>query len=163
MKARLISFWKDRSWREQRLILLLALILAAAAFLFLLWLPANRHAHELEKQLVQLRTDRAQLQSMVRELASANQSNSSSVPPAQDLGNSLKQSLIQAGISPRRLEPGANGQWQLEVAEVPFSILADWLSHVRSDWKVTLVAGTFDRTGTPGNVRAKLTLQGEGH
>jgi general secretion pathway protein M len=159
MKAQLASFWKDRSLREQRLITLLALVLAVVV----LWLPASRNVAQLESQLISLRSDRAQMQSMVRELEGSNRANNSTVPAAADLAGSLKQSLSQAGITPRRLEPGAAGQWQLEVADVPFSTLADWLSRVRSDWKVTLLDGTFDRTATPGNVRAKLTLQGEGH
>jgi type II secretory pathway component PulM len=163
MKARLTSFWKDRSLREQRLIMVLALVLAVVVFVFLLWLPASRNVAQLESQLISLRSDRAQMQSMVRELEGSNRSGNSTVPAAADLADSLKQSLSQAGITPRRLELGAAGQWQLEVADVPFSTLADWLSRVRSDWKVTLLDGTFDRTATPGNVRAKLTLQGEGH
>jgi type II secretory pathway component PulM len=162
MKTRLASFWKDRSLREQRLIMVLALVLAVVVFVFLLWLPASRNVAQLESQLISLRSDRAQMQSMVRELEGSNRANNSAVAAA-DLAGNLKQSLSQAGITPRRLEPGAAGQWQLEVADVPFSTLADWLSKVRSDWKVTLLDGTFDRTATAGNVRAKLTLQGEGH
>lgn len=163
MKSALMAFWADRNPREQKLLQLLALLLLLGAGFLLLWLPAKDHGAALEKELTSLRAQRAQMQSMVHELDSANSITTKAMPPSADLGSSLKQSLAESGLSARRLEAADAGKWQVEVADAPFSSLADWLSRIRSQWKVTLVEGSFDRNATPGNVHARLVLQGEGH
>jgi type II secretory pathway component PulM len=162
-KSLLLTFWQERNLREQKLLGLLALMASVALFCSLLWWPAATQVPVLEQQLTSLRAQHAQMQSMLRELQGSQQAAATAVPAGAQLGEALGRSLADAGLSAKRIEAATQSQWRVEISDAPFSALADWQSRIRSEWKVTLVEGSFDRNPTPGNVRARLLLQGEGH
>ncbi|MFN5354157.1 MAG: type II secretion system protein GspM [Burkholderiaceae bacterium] len=130
------KFWRERTPREQGLLLTTAATLVLGVIYFALINPALDGRHYWQQLLPQLRVDRAQMQSLAKQLGSAPTA-SQAVSPKTDRAT-LERSLTDAGIKPASLEV-SDELVRLRWADVSFSELTNWLVRMQREqaWSVT--------------------------
>lgn len=147
----MISAFKALTTREQVMIFLAAVILAAALIWQVLWSPiqAGRAAQASEI---------ARLDALIHVAAQArpgpDESALSMTPPSQR----ITQSAAAAGLTLTRLEP--EGQmFRVTLSELPFDAAMAWISALHTDHGLKAVEVDMARRTAPGAVTMTLALE----
>ncbi len=129
------KFWSERTAREQGLVLTAVATLVLGVIYFALINPALDGRHYWQQLLPQLRADRAQMQSLAKQLGNASPP-PKAVSPKADRAT-LERSLADAGIKPASLEV-SDEVVRLRWADVSFSALTNWLVRMQREqaWSV---------------------------
>lgn len=153
------DFWEGRSPREQGLLGFLFLLLLAVALYGLLWQPAANQVQRLEAALPTLRLDLARMQGMAAELSRRRAPQAAAAAVSIPLQDRLRQSLDAAGLAQAGLETGEGGRVRVNLREIPFSTMADWVSALRQNAQATVFAAQIERANGIGKVNARLEIQ----
>lgn len=147
--------------RERRLVFWGGL---GAAFLVLvfgiLWplhsavASARQHVTQKSTDLAWMRAHALEVRASAAKVAGANESLVVVIDRTAHelgLGDAIK------GTTPA----GANGT-RVELANVPFDLMAGWLARLQEQYGVTVLSASVDRSGGPGLVNASLELTRSG-
>ena len=130
------KFWRERTAREQGLLLTAIATLVLGVIYYALINPALEGRLYWQQLLPQLRADRSQMQSLAKQLGNAPQP-PKAVSPKADRAT-LERSLADAGIKPASLEV-SDELVRLRWADVSFRELTTWLVRMQREqaWSVT--------------------------
>lgn len=156
---KLLQFWNERNARE-RMILGAggAVLLLALAYLLLLE-PARAGIARLERGLPALRTQVAQLDSLLAEVKTLKARPQAATVSPTEARSALEKSLSAAGLKAARIVPLADGDLQLTFADVPYAGWAVWLAGAERELGARAISVTANSNGTPGRVDVELALR----
>ncbi|HZM48080.1 MAG TPA: type II secretion system protein M [Burkholderiales bacterium] len=157
MRARLRSFWESRSPRERAVAAVLAVVVGAVLYSWLL-LSADRARSRLDTAVTALRAQAARLEQHAAEYERLR-----ARPPATvsttDLRALVEAQAGAAGLSRAlaRIDAPDAGQVQVVLGAVAFTDWLDWVAALRSQ-QVRLAACRIEALSTPGMVSVTATL-----
>ena len=150
------KFWRERTPREQGLLLTTAATLVLGVIYFALINPALDGRHYWQQLLPQLRVDRAQMQSLAKQLGSAPTA-SQAVTPKTDRAT-LERSLADAGIKPASLEV-SDELVRLRWADVSFNALTNWLVRIQREQACSVAEASVNAKESVDRVDATVALR----
>jgi general secretion pathway protein M len=134
-RLRKSKFWRERTAREQQLLAAATGVLVVAVVFLALIEPAIDGRHHWQHALPQLRAERAQMQSLAKQL------HSDAAPAAAEARAidraSLERSLADTGLKAASVEV-SNGLIRARWSDVSFSTLNKWLQRMQHEqgWSV---------------------------
>lgn len=150
------KFWRERTAREQGLLLSTTAMLALAVIYFALINPALDGRRYWQQVLPQLRADRAQMQSLAKQLGNAPPS-PIAVSPKADRAT-LERSLADAGIKPASLEV-SDELVRLRWTDVSFSALTNWLLRMQREQAWSVAEASVNAKESVDRVDATVALR----
>jgi len=148
--------------RDRRALQGLTVAIVLALLYVLIWLPisdfrdnAMAEAERAEDRLAWIQSREAQL----RQIAAAGDSSRGADLGGGDFLTTVTNSAQNAGLSLQRFEPSGSSSMRIWLEGVAFDELIQWLSHLRSEYGVAVDQAGLERTGDPGRVNARLTLE----
>jgi len=152
------QFWSEREPRE-RVVLTAGVLLAAAALLYVLIVPAFSGIAQLRRSLPTARDQSEQLQALLDEVRALKARPAVANAAGSDAPSAIEQSLAAAGLKAARIVPLANGALQLTFANVSYAAWSVWLARSERELGMHAVGVTVKATATPGNADVDLTLR----
>jgi general secretion pathway protein M len=149
------KFWRERTAREQGLLLAATATLVLGVIYFALINPALEGRHYWQQLLPQLRADRAQMQSLAKQLGSAPPPPKAVTPKADRV--TLERSLADAGIKPASLEV-SDELVRLRWADVSFSELTNWLVRMQREQAWSVADASVNAKESVDRVDATVSL-----
>lgn len=146
--------------REQLLLGAAAVTLALALFFLIVWEP-------LQNSVERLRTDVADMQGLVTELAQARSlvlSGRNGIGVIEGQGRSLLSIVDQSGkenglaSAVTRMQPEGDATVRVWLEQADFAALVRWLDKLEGSYGVSVTEAAIDRESQPGMVRARLGL-----
>jgi general secretion pathway protein M len=150
------KFWRERTPREQGLLLTTAATLVLGVIYFALINPALDGRHYWQQLLPQLRVDRAQMQSLAKQVGNAPTA-SQAVSPKTDRAT-LERSLADAGIKPASLEV-SDELVRLRWADVSFNALTNWLVRIQREQAYSVAEASVNAKESVDRVDATVALR----
>lgn len=149
----------EQSQRDQRLLLVLAVFLAAVLFWLLIWLPIQdrlaiaevRHARALTDQRWILEHRETLQQLAGRQTGAGNRS-------GQALLSTVATSARSVGITLNRFQPEGSDALAVSLEDVAFGELVVWLEQLQRQEGIRVRSATLDAQNAPGRVRARILL-----
>jgi general secretion pathway protein M len=148
--------WRERTAREQGLLLTTTATLVLGVIYFALINPALEGRHYWQQLLPQLRADRAQMQSLAKQLGSAPPPPKAVTPKADRV--TLERSLADAGIKPASLEV-SDELVRLHWADVSFSALTNWLVRMQREHAWSVAEASVNAKESVDRVDATVSLR----
>lgn len=145
--------FKALSEREQRLVLIATLVLAALLFYLLVWSPLNQSIARNSAAVA----DQQELLSWVQKNANRVQQLKGSTSQGAKFNGSLPQAVNQSAsrlnISIARMQPQGD-ELQVWVDEAPFNQVVAWL-HNLEQMGITILDADFAETARTGQIRIR--------
>ncbi|GGO71704.1 type II secretion system protein GspM [Bowmanella pacifica] len=145
--------FKALSEREQRLVLIATLVLAALLFYLLVWSPLNQSIARNSATVA----DQQELLSWVQKNANRVQQLKGSTSQGAKFNGSLPQAVNQSAsrlnISIARMQPQGD-ELQVWVDEAPFNQVIAWL-HSLEQMGISILDADFAETARPGQIRIR--------
>ena len=152
------QFWSEREPRE-RVVLAAGVLLATAALLYVLIVPAFSGIAQLRRSLPTARDQSEQLQALLDEVRVLKARPAVANAAGSDTPSAIEQSLAAAGLKAARTVPLANGALQLIFTNVSYAAWSVWLARTERELGMHAVGVTVKATATPGNADVDLTLR----
>lgn len=153
------DFWNQRAPRE-RLALGAAVTVIVAAVVYLLLIePAATGILRLERSLPAARTQAAQLDQLLAEVASLKARPQVAVLPPAEARAALEKSLEAAGLKAGRIAALADGDLQMTFANVPYAAWSTWLAGAERQLGARAHVVTARATATPGAADIEMVLR----
>ena len=156
---KLKASWRQRSAREQRVLLLAAGVLIALVGYAAVWSPWQAARARLAADNARLAADLAWLRGLAPQVDMLRATQGNAQTADGPLPVRLDASLRGAGLGEhlQRLEPAADGSVRLWLTQVPFDALVGWLDTLAQQG---VAARTLGVTGgaSGGHVDARLVL-----
>ena len=149
-------FWRERTAREQQLLVAAVGVLTIAVVFLALIEPAIDGRHHWQQALPQLRAERAQMQSLAKQLNS-DPAPATAEPRAVDRA-SLERSLADAGLKAASLEV-SNGLIRARWSDVSFSTLNNWLQRMQREQGWSVVEASVSARERVDRVDATISLK----
>jgi general secretion pathway protein M len=154
------QWYRDQSPRDQRVLQLLALFLAAVMLWLLVWVPVRdalavaraRHADALDDY-------RWILAHREEALAVASARPGAGNRTGQALLSEVASSARRNSLTLNRFQPEGQDALAVSLDDVEFGALVLWLERLRVDLGVTVRQASVDARDQPGRVRARIVLQ----
>ena len=153
------AFWDVRQPRERVWIAAAATVLALAVLYLGLIDPAVSAISRLQRSLPNLRTQSAELQSLLAEARSLKSHPAVASSDVQQMQPALEKSLAGAGLKAARIVPLANGALQLTFTDVPYSAWSVWLARAEHELGMHAINVTARASAAPGNADIDLALR----
>ena len=150
------KFWVERTAREQGLLLTAIATLVLGVIYFALINPALDGRQYWQQLLPQLRADRAQMQSLAKQLGNASPP-PKAVSPKADRAR-LERSLADAGIKPATLEV-SDELVRLRWADVSFNALTNWLVRMQREQAWSVAEASVNAKESVDRVDATVALR----
>jgi general secretion pathway protein M len=150
------KFWRERTAREQGLLLTTTATLVLGVIYFALINPALEGRHYWQQLLPQLRADRAQMQSLAKQLGNAPPPPKAVTPKADRA--TLERSLADAGIKPASLEV-SDELVRLRWADVSFNALTNWLVRMHREQAWSVAEASVNAKESVDRVDATVSLR----
>jgi len=155
-RERANALWLARTEQERRFLAVGGAVVLLAVLYLLLVDPAVEGRAMLRRQLPQLRQQAAELQAMAQEAATLARAPATQIPPLTR--EAVDTSLNSRGLKPQSL--AMTGDYiKLQLNNVPFAGLANWLDEQRRANRVLVQDATVTALPTAGQVDASLTLR----
>lgn len=157
MKAQLRRLWESRSPRERIVAAVMAVIVGAALYLWLVQ-SADRARAQLRVSVTKLREEAIRIEQQAAEFERLR-----ALPPAPasttDLRTLIQAQAASAGLDRAlvRIDAQDNDQVQVSFGAVAFSDWLSWISSLQSQ-RVRLDACRIEALSTPGMASVKATL-----
>ena len=157
MTARLMAWFRALNAREQRIVLLGAVVVLVALVVVIL-MPLRRSVAAAQLRVQQKRDDLLWLHSMAPQLAGLR---TSSAPSTHDSLIALTaRTAAQAGLSKSLVGSQASGDGlNVRFEQISFDSLIAWVSQLRQNYGVRVDTATIDTANAPGTVNASLLLR----
>ncbi len=153
------DFWNQRAPRERLALGLAATVIAAAAVYLLLIEPAATGIPRLERSLPAARTQAAQLDQLLAEVANLKARPQVAVLPPAEARAALEKSLEAAGLKAARIASLADGDLQLTFANVPYAAWSTWLADTERQLGAKAHVVTARATATAGAADIEMVLR----
>jgi general secretion pathway protein M len=150
------KFWRERTAREQGLLLTATATLVLGVIYFALINPALEGRHYWQQLLPQLRADRAQMHSLAKQLGNAPPPPTAVTPKADRA--TLERSLADAGIKPASLEV-SDELVRLRWADISFNALTNWLVRIQREQACSVAEASVDAKESVDRVDATVALR----
>lgn len=163
MKALLIQFWRARAPRER-------LVLGGGAALLVLalgyaygWLPMQRDAAQMRKELPQLRVQARQLQQDAAEVAQL-RAQPVVARTVDSLASIVEQRAVAGGLRERIESIAALDTRHVRVVlpQVAFDTWVAWLGELQANDGIRVESARIEASGTAGVVKVEAVLAGAG-
>lgn len=156
------NWWASRTPREQSILVLAALSIAAALVYWLVWQPSAHGIGQLQAELPELRKQHAELQAMAFEAQGlrAQASQTVAVPAAERLA-AVKRSLQRAGLAAAEVAAQGETRVRVRVADVDYAVWAAWLAAAEGELGARTArasVGALEKPDASGRVRVELEL-----
>ena len=149
------QFWQARTEQERKFLSVGGAVVGLALAYAVLVAPAMEGRVKLRKELPQLRQQEAELQALALQ-AAALKGQHTVAPPAMTR-DSLTASLAARSLTAQSV--AITGEYaRLQLNNVSFPGLMDWLATQRRDGRITVEEAVFNGLATAGQVDASLTL-----
>lgn len=160
MMDALRQFWAERAPRERSVLALGAALLLLVVVYLVLVEPAWTGIARLERSLPQMRTNAAELESLLSEVRSLRTRAGVASVSAGEARGAIDTSLARSGVKAARVIPLSDGDMQMTFSDVPFAHWAPWLAGIERELGARATAVTVTgRDATPGNVDVELALR----
>lgn len=153
------AYYETSTPREQQVLKILAVFLAAVAALLLVIQPLHRFHSEAQADYLAQRETVAWME--------ANRGNVAKAPapatarqPDQSLLTLANQSARRFGLSFRRSEPNGENGLNLWLERVPFNRVVQWLGALEREYGVIAADIAASRGDEPGMVDVRIVLEG---
>jgi general secretion pathway protein M len=153
------DFWNQRAPRERLALGLAATVIVATVVYLLLIEPAATGIPRLERGLPTARTQAAQLDQLLAEVASLKARPQVAVLSPAEARTALEKSLEAAGLKASRIAPLADGDLQLTFAGVPYAAWSTWLAGAERQLGAKAHVVTARSTATPGAADIEMVLR----
>jgi general secretion pathway protein M len=150
------KFWRERTAREQGLLLTATATLVLGVIYFALINPALEGRHYWQQLLPQLRADRAQMHSLAKQLGNAPPPPTAVTPKADRA--TLERSLADAGIKPASLEV-SDELVRLRWADISFNALTNWLVRIQREQACSVAEASVNAKESVDRVDATVALR----
>ena len=150
------TFWRDRSPRERKQLLLMGSVIMLTLLYLLFVAPALSGRNQLRKSLPELRQKSADMQQLVREAAAL----SATVAPPPML---LSKDSIDAALGARGLKAQSTVVTEdivrVQLNAASFSALVGWLADMQRTARLSVIDASIVAQPTTDNVNATMTLR----
>ena len=150
------KFWRERTAREQGLLLTATATLVLGVIYFALINPALEGRHYWQRVMPQLRADRAQMHSLAKQLGNAPPPPTAVTPKADRA--TLERSLADAGIKPASLEV-SDELVRLRWADISFNALTNWLVRIQREQACSVAEASVNAKEGVDRVDATVALR----
>lgn len=150
------KFWRERSLREQRLLLATITVASLAGIFLCLIEPALAGRQYWQQTLPQLRTEHAQMRSLAEQLGKTPPSTVTDIPRADR--QSIERSLVDAGIKPTSIQI-TDQQLTAEWIDISFSALIQWLQDTQRERAWLVAEATVTAKEAIDRVDAKIEMR----
>jgi general secretion pathway protein M len=150
------KFWRERTAREQGLLLTATATLVLGVIYFALINPALEGRHYWQRVMPQLRADRAQMHSLAKQLGNAPPPPTAVTPKADRA--TLERSLADAGIKPASLEV-SDELVRLRWADISFNALTNWLVRIQREQACSVAEASVNAKESVDRVDATVALR----
>jgi len=150
------KFWRERSLREQRLLLVTITVASLAGIFLCLIEPALADRQYWQQTLPQLRTEHAQMRSLAEQLGKTPPSTVTDIPRADR--QSIERSLVDAGIKPTSIQI-TDQQLNAEWIDISFSALIQWLQDTQRERAWLVAEATVTAKEAIDRVDAKIEMR----
>jgi general secretion pathway protein M len=156
LKESLSTFWAERSVRERKQITLAIVVVVFALVYMLFVAPALSGRAQLEKSLPEMRLQAAEMQSLAKEAGTLSAATATPVGP-------FNKEIVDASLASKGLKAqsvsAAGDVMKVQLADVSFSGLLDWLDEIQKNLRVTVVDANITAQAQTDIVNATLTLR----
>jgi general secretion pathway protein M len=150
------TFWRDRSVRERKQVLLMGTLIVLALLYLLLVAPALSGRAQLRKSLPELRQKSADMQQLVREAAML----SATVAPPPIL---LSKETVDTTLGGHGLKAQSivvtEDVVRVQLNAASFSSIVDWLGDVQKTARLSVIDASIVALPAADSVNATLTLR----
>jgi general secretion pathway protein M len=153
------SFWIERAPRERLVLTLLGLVVGLALLFLLLIEPAWTGIARLERGLPKVRTDKAQLESLLGEVQQLKSRAQVATVSAQEARVTIEKSLAAAGLKATRVVPLSSGDLQITFANVPYAAFASWVAATERELGARTTSVVANAVTAPGHVDVELAMK----
>lgn len=159
MKAKILDWYAALSAREQRIVLLGAVVVLLTMVVMIV-MPLRHSVLAAEARVEQKRADLLWLRSMAPQLAGLQASSSPSSQSHDSLIALIARTAGQAGLSKNLVGSQASGDGlSVRFEQISFDALIAWLSQLRQNNGVRVDTATIDAASAVGTVNASLLLR----
>ena len=152
------KFWRERSVREQRLLLMMAIFLLIGFVFFTLIEPALGGRSFWQQALPQLRSDRAQMQALASQLSVQASSAPSATGERPIDRTQLERSLSDSAIKTSSLDISER-LIRLRCSDVSFDSLNRWLQQMHREHSYVVTDVSIIARERAGQVDASVSLR----
>ena len=150
------TFWRDRSPRERKQLLLMTGVIVLALLYLLLVAPAVSGRNQLRKSLPELRPKSADMQQLVRDAAAL----SAIVAPPPML---LSKDSIDAALGAHGLKAQStvvtDDVVRVQLNAASFAALVGWLADMQRTARLSVIDASIVAQSTTDSVNATMTLR----
>jgi general secretion pathway protein M len=150
------QFWRERTAREQRLLLATVGVLLLGAVFMLLIIPALDGRHQWQQALPQLRAERSHIQALAKQLGSTPPPSAAVSIKADRVA--LERTLTDAGIKPASLEV-SDDRLRARWVDISFSALNQWLDNLQREQGWSVDEASINATASVDRVDAMVSLR----
>lgn len=150
------NFWNERSVRERKQLLLMAVAIVLALVYFLLVAPALSGRAQLRKSLPELRQKSADMQQL---LATAAMLSATTLPPPVLLSkDSIDATLNGRGLKAQSIAV-TDDVVRVQLVASSFAALVDWLAEVQKTARLSVIDASIVALPGIDSVNATMTLR----
>ena len=150
------TFWRDRSTRERKQLLLMAGVIVLALLYLLLVAPALSGRAQLRKSLPELRQKSADMQQLVRDAAVL--SINIAPPPTLLSKDSMDAALGAHGLKAQSIVV-TEDVVRIQLTIASFTALVGWLADMQKTARLSVIDASIGAQSTADSVNATLTLR----
>ncbi len=155
----LLTWWRSRELREQR-VLAIGALLAAAILIFALLAPLATRVNAAEQRLARKQDDLRWLESAAPQVMASGPG--ITTPVTADNALVIIDRIAREtglGNSVSQVSPAGKNQYQASLREAPFDNVVAWLARMRQQHGITTVGLSINPAAPPGTVNAAVQLQ----
>jgi general secretion pathway protein M len=150
------TFWRDRSTRERKQLLLMAGVIVLALLYLVLVAPALSGRTQLRKSLPELRQKSADMQQLVREAAAL--SANAAPPPTLLSKEGIDTALGARGLKAQSIVV-TDDVVRIQLTAASFSALIGWLGDMQKTARLSVIDTSIVAQSTADTVNAAMTLR----
>ncbi|NOY67768.1 MAG: type II secretion system protein M [Gammaproteobacteria bacterium] len=155
------AWYYSKDQQEQRIILILAIIIGLSLFYLLIWSPISEAFQQKNNQVNTKRELLTWMQKTGQEISSLKPRTKQKKRNIGSLLSTVDRTIKASGLSQtmKRLEPQRNDSVQIWFEKTSFDTLIKWLGKVNSEYTIMIQSINIDRLEQPGIVNARLILK----
>jgi general secretion pathway protein M len=159
MKEQVKDYWRSRSAKDRRIILLVVAIAFTCLFYAFIWAPIEDQRRRLRAELPKLRGEAAQMKGQADEVAAlkSRPTNATNASPEEIINKSAEKAGIKGDIS--QITPLSAERFQVTLDSVPFNNWVLWTTALVTSSKLRIESAQVTETGEPGVVKVQAVLE----
>ena len=156
------AWYNAKEPQEQRIILILSVIVGLSLFYLLIWSPISETYQQKHKQVFARQQLLSWMEKTSQEIIrlkpqTNNQRNRSGGPLLSSIDRTIKAARLNQTM--KRLEPQGNERVQIWFEKTAFDTLIQWLGKLDSTYGINIQSINVERLDQPGLVNARLVLK----